>query len=341
MALAACSRHYVEGKALEEEKRWEEASIQYHLAVVGSPNDEDYREALDRANKVVARENMERYRNYLALKEFRKAYHRLKDALRQDPSLQEAQKEMDKWLRVLVAGQVVFKFEDLGDGLRIADEVILVARINSPNPGQILDAEIDIDTGVFFVEDLLYDRPAPLLTYYSLNSVGVKLVRKKSQIQRFRTTDFKRFVNFRTPIIDRIEGRLDFSEQSEPEHISTHRKSIVADNFSTGEYLPDINPHYEMRIEQDRVKVISKDRSDFTPVFLYINRRDRRIFADFGRYQIQSKGKDSGSAESRKGTWSLNRLSLKQDDHFQELLKNVALAPYFFYRGQVYRYEVR
>ena len=65
-ASAGCSFHYAQGQALEARERWEEAAIEYRLAFVEDPDDPDFRTALERMNKVVARENFERYEEYLA-----------------------------------------------------------------------------------------------------------------------------------------------------------------------------------------------------------------------------------------------------------------------------------
>ncbi|MDH4224597.1 MAG: hypothetical protein OEW12_03005, partial [Deltaproteobacteria bacterium] len=78
--LSGCSYHYSQGQFLESKNRWEEAAIEYHLAQVEDPEDSDYTASLERANKVVARENMDRYWEYISQKEFKKAYHRLVDA---------------------------------------------------------------------------------------------------------------------------------------------------------------------------------------------------------------------------------------------------------------------
>jgi len=59
LVLAGCAIKYNEGVALEQQGRWEEALLAYRDAVIDSPNDPEYREALARAKKVVARDNFE------------------------------------------------------------------------------------------------------------------------------------------------------------------------------------------------------------------------------------------------------------------------------------------
>jgi hypothetical protein len=71
-------------------------------------------------------------------------------------------------------------------------------------------------------------------------------------------------------------------------------------------------------------------RSDFTPRFLYVNKKDRRIFVDFGRYAVKQ---DEGSRR-----WGLRRLPLGEFDYFPQFSQNVALRPYFYYRDGVVVY---
>ncbi|MDH4246421.1 MAG: hypothetical protein OEW39_01230 [Deltaproteobacteria bacterium] len=333
--LSGCSMHYRSGLALEAAERWEEASIQYHLAVINDPGVSEYREALTRANKVVARDNMERYKTYLAAKEFRKAYARLSDASRQDPELASAQAERKKWLRVLVVGQVVFRFEEFHAGVGFADKMRLMARLNTPNPGESLDAEINIDNGFFFVEDLLYDRPEPLLTYYSLQAVGVELVHGKSFIQQFTTTDFLRFINYRSPVLEGVEGTLTDLELGDVHSVGDHRRNYKDPLLEALPYQPQPNPKYRLNIKDSTIGVeTGSERSDFTPRFLYINQQDQRMLVDFGRYEVRSR-LGTGSE------WQVRRLPLTGADHFSDLSRNIALQPYLYYQGRVFAYSIQ
>ena len=331
-ASAGCSFHYAQGQALEAQERWEEASIEYRLAFVEDPDDPDYRDALERMNKVVARENFERYQEYLAGKEFRKAYHRLSDASSQDPSFEPVREEQEKWVRVLLSGRVRLSFESLRTNLSLADEIRLFARFNTPNPGQTVEGEIDIDTGIFFVEDLLYEPPEELLMYYTLNAIGVSLVHGRTMRKQFTNTEFVRFINFRTPVLDEIEVQLGNGASDENlKNIIDHRTTII-DPESPGTYwTPKINVHYSMAMRQGRIFVETDlERGEFTPRFLYLNRENRRMFVDFGRYEVHQ--------DPNTRRWGLKRLPLADDDYFRLLWQNIALKPYFFYHGDVVEY---
>src|SRR5579863_5378937 len=111
--LSGCNLNFAEGKLRESQNRWEEAAIQYHLAVIKDPNDAEFRASYERAVKQVARENMDRYKEYVANKEFAKAYNRLIDASRQDPTLESGKAEQAKWLRVRIRGQIQLELQSL------------------------------------------------------------------------------------------------------------------------------------------------------------------------------------------------------------------------------------
>ncbi len=340
-ALAAsggCSFHYAQGQALEAQERWEEAAIEYRLAFVEDPDDPDYRDALERMNKVVARENYERYQEYLAGKEFRKAYHRLSDASSQDPSFEPVREEQEKWVRVLLSGRVLLSFESLRTNLSLADEIRLFARFNTPNPGQTVEGEIDIDTGIFFVEDLLYEPPDRLLAYYTLNSIGVSLVQGRSSRRQFTSTQVIRLVNFRTPVLEAFEGELDFGDEGEPKPIQSHREGLPATEakrFAGREHwYPPVNLRYSITAEGERVVVDTRQgRSEFLPRFLYLNREARRLFVGFGHYEILQH------PDTRR--WGVTRLALDESDYFRRLSRNIALQPYFFYHGHVLEFVER
>ena len=67
--ISSCNYHYYQARDLESKERWEEAAIEYRLAFVEDPDDEEIIESLDRVNKIVAEENYQRYHNFLEKKE--------------------------------------------------------------------------------------------------------------------------------------------------------------------------------------------------------------------------------------------------------------------------------
>ena len=329
LPLAGCNLKYAEGQFLEQEKRWEEASIAYHLALLEEPGNPEIQGALSRANKIVARENFDHYRRFLARKEFRKAYARLQDASRQDPEFEPVQAELDKWMRVLLGGQVRFDFEASQSEISQADEIKLTIRFNTPNPGETVDAEIDINTGTFHAEDLLYDRPDALLTYYTINSIGVQLIYGRSRIKKFTSREYVRFINIRTPILQDINGQLSVKNNPDLIPVASHRERLDSETETGRAVFPKANPTYSITLRGDRILVSSPEPwSGYTPRFLYINKRDQRLFVDFGRYEVKLPEKGN--------RWSLKRLPLGKSDYFPNFSRNIALQPYFFYREGVY-----
>jgi tetratricopeptide (TPR) repeat protein len=327
LAAGGCSYHYARAQGLEAKERWEEAMIEYRLAYVEDPKDPDYAAALDRTSKRVAAENFERYQTYLAGKEFWKAYARLSDAARQDPSLEAVKAEERKWIRVLIAGKVNLSFESLRSNLSLADEIKLVARFNTPTPGQSVEAEIDLDNGIFFVEDLLYDPPDQLLTYYTLNSIGVNLVQGRSATHEFKSSEQVRLINFRAPLLDKFEGTVNFGHNGGLKPILQHRKTIADPTEKRPYWFPPVNTRYALRADGNRIYVKEDDkRTDFLPRYLYLNRESRRLFVGFGHYEIFQ------DPQTRR--WGITRLPLQENDYFRALSRNVALQPYFFYDGE-------
>ena len=331
--LGGCALKYAEGQALESDGRWEEAMLAYRDAVIDSPDDPEYRAALDRARKVVARDNFDRYKAYLAEKAFQKAYARLVDAARQDPDYQPVQQELKKWERVLVGGQVSFDFTTAQSNISLAEQIALIVRINTPNPGETIDAEVDIDTGTFYAEDLLYNRPNELLTTYSINSIGVELTFGRTRIKQFTSKEFVRFVNVRTPVLDNLSGTLAVLPDGALKPVIDHRASLPEVPLAVEDTAPPSNPHYTLRIEGDRILVNGAQPGvplEFTPRFLYLNRQDRRAFVDFGRYAVR--------LPARGERWRIRRLPLAGHDYLPGLARNIALQPYFFYREGVFTY---
>jgi hypothetical protein len=333
LGAAGCSLKYAEGQSLERQGRWEEAMQAYRDAVIDHPGDPDYRAAWERSKKVVARDNLERYKAFLANKAFRKAYARLLDAAREDPDYAPVQQELAKWQRVLVGGQVQFHFDTAQTDITLAQQIQLKVRINTPNPGETIDADVDIDSGTFFAEDLLYDRPNELLTLYSINSIGVELTYGRTRIKQFTTKDFRRFINIRTPILDNLTGTLDVQTGGTLRPVAAQRATLPQVPLAQQPSVPPSNPHYSLHLEGTRIVVTTPPGApppDYTPRFLYINRADDRVFVDFGRYLV--------TLPARGQRWTLGRLPLVGDDYFPRLARNIALQPYFFYREGVFAY---
>lgn len=328
--LTGCNSPYSKGQFLEKNNRWEEASIQYHLAIIDDPKDEEYQQAFARANRVVARENFVLYKKFLARKHFKKAYLRLVDAARQDPAYQPVTEEMGKWMRVLVAGKVDFEFDSLTKVVSYADKLSLAIQINTPNPGEVIEGKINLNTGVFFMENLVYDKPIELLAYYSLHSIGLNLTMGRSKIRKFTSLEYRKFINVRTPVLDKLSGSFAFEKNGALKKIKTSSNQQPAGKITY--WNPKRNPHYKLLIQRNKIKVSIQNGGEvITPVRLFLNQKDTRLFVDFGSYLLKNN--------KVKGRWTLARPVHKQN-YLARFIRNIALNPYFFYREGVYTFTV-
>jgi hypothetical protein len=209
-----------------------------------------------------------------------------------------------------------------------------MARFNTPNPGATVEAEIDLDTGIFFVEDLLFDPPDQLLTYYTLNSIAVDLVQTATAGRQFSSTEAVRLINFRTPVLERFDGTLRIESGGDLHSIREHRESVASQGVKRDFWFPPVNVRYSMAADGTRITASNESgRTDFLPRFIYPNRPSRRMFVGFGHYEILQ------DPISRK--WGITRLPAPGEDYFELLSRNVALQPYFFYHGTVVEFVER
>ena len=331
--MISCSYHFQEAQELEEKKRLEEASIEYRLAFVEDSDDEATQAALKRTNTQVSEENFQRYLDYLSKKEFKKAYRRLESAALQNPSFAKTQSEQAHWLKVLVSGKVKLQFDRLQANIRLANQMQLQIVINTPT-GKTLTADISNETGIFFVEDLLYKQTLKELPHYSINAIGLRL---KRLIPGQRTKqEFRKFINFRGLILDQAVGDLQTEPTAAIRTVLEHRTQLLTPQSSLPTpWFPPRLIRYNLAFKGSEIQVTSSERIDFMPDTLYLNHAQQRAFVDFGVYQL--------SLDNESHLWSLKKepyLS-KSDDYFYQFSQNLALYPYFFYRDGAYQYTAK
>ena len=327
--LAGCSFHFDQGRELEAEERWEEAAIEYRRAYVDDPYNHEVQEALQRVNRKVARGNLVRYREYLDRREYRKAYARLENVLVQDPDLENAQSELEQWRSILLTGKVQMEFSRVREKLRLAEKMRMEVHLNSPS-GEVLKGEISNENGIFIIEDLLYRTAPERLSEYTLNSIGLFLVRRDNR--GFSTDKFKRFINFRILVPGSVEGRLHQNKPSPKKKVSEHRQVLHGIESILNPWFPPRLVRYGIQLDQDRIRVVTaQKRREFAPDVLYLNNRGNRAFLDFGTLEMELNKK------TRK--WSIHRKPYRNpsDDYFEDLSRNLALNRYFSY-DQVYRF---
>jgi hypothetical protein len=327
--IVGCSFHYDLGQELEKQERWAEAAIEYRIAAVENPDDEDMSAALKRMNVLVAQENFESYQQYLQQKEFHKAYRRLETALIQNPELTQAREEMAQWWHLLITGKVELEFDRLSSNLRLAEEMILQVHFNTPN-GKLLSGNISSETGIFFLEDVVYRTQVKQLAEYTINAIGLKIKRKSSL--GYVSNEFKKFVNFKEISPLEVSGKINDNFLNIPQNVLDHRPVLISDREALVTWQPPRLVSYELRFDGDTIKVISASkRGEFAPAVLYLNKSDLRANLDFGVSQLKM------DAAGRK--WSIRRKTYRtaEDDYYYGLSSNLSLNRYFYY-DRVFRF---
>ena len=327
--LVSCSFHYDQGLKLEQEQRWAEAAIEYRIAAIEDPDNEEIREALTRMNVRVAAENFEMYEHYLKKKEFHKAFRRLETALSLNPDHSDARSEMNHWWHLLITGKVELEFSRFSSNLRLAEEMEMQVLINTPNR-KILTGKISSESRIFFLEDVVYKALPQQLAEYSINTIGLKIKRKSSQ--GYLRSEFKKFVNFRELSPLQVSGWKKNTGYKTPKDALDHRPALLTNEEQLSPWNPPRLVTYELKFTGDIIKVLSEtNRSEFAPEVLYLNKSDRRANIDFGVYQLEMNG------SGRK--WSIRRKKYNNsgDDYFYGLSRNLSLNRYFYY-NRVFRF---
>ena len=342
----SCNYHYYRGSILEREGRFEEANIEFHRAYTRSPNNRDFQDAYLRTSAATAADLMRRYRKYLEEKKYHLAFHRLEQARVLMPRDPEINLEKKKWYRILIAGRIDFTFHSLRNRVPLADEMVLQVRINTFHPNRSLTAAIDNRTRVFSVEDVLYDPPQNILMFYTLNSIGVHLSNKSrflgnrtdgtaiAKLKGAISSDrFQKFVDFRTPALVKIRGRLKTEDKPLLPVEDMYPKDAIRKANSMQYAYPSREIRYSLMLDGNGINVESSEgHISFLPQILYMNRKNRRFFLDFGHIEL---------LQSRAGgLWKIKRIVSDTRPYMEDLKKNLLLNPYFFFREGGYPFRL-
>ena len=330
LLFSGCNYNYHTGLQLEAEGRFEEANIEFHRAYTRSPGNEKYKDAFHRTAQKTTEDMLIRYEQYVKEKKYAIAFRRLEQARTLSPNHPRIDLELRKWYRILIAGKLdLVQIKSLNNQIPLTDQIVLTVRINSPNVIRRLEAPVDYQTGTFYVEDILYDPPQDLLMMYSLNSIGVKLINNSTESERFM-----RFVDFKTPVLIEVRGDLKGNDKG---LMAVERFYPVAplNQSNNGDFwYPSRGIRYALLLDETEIKVSSSaNRIEFLPHMLYINKKERRYFLDFGNLQLSQK--------KTGGAWSYRRLIDHKRLYLKELQKIILLNTYFFYREGGYPYVVK
>ena len=320
-SVQSCNYNYYRGVELESQGRFEEANIEFHRAYTGSPGNEEFKEAYSRTAKLTTEDLLERYQRYIEAKKYQLAFRRLEQAQILSPENPVIKKELKKWFRILLAGKIeLAQIKSLRNQIPFSDQIFLEVRINSPNVSKVLKATVDYQTQIFSVDDILYDPPQNLLMFYSLNSIGVALVNNLSGQKRF-----KRFIDFKTPVLVNVQGTLKDKGQDLVSISGYYPVNQLKNSHSNTYWYPARGIRYSLQLDETEIKVNSSvPHIDFLPQLLYINRKDKRYFLDFGHLQLFQK--------KTGGLWSFRRILDEKRVYLMDLRKNLILNPYFYYR---------
>ncbi len=328
--LSGCNYNYHTGVKLESQGRFEEANIEFHRAYTRSPGNETYQDAYRRTAQKTTEDLFDRYHQYLKEKKYAIAFRRLEQARTLSPNDSRIKIELKKWYRILVAGKVdLVQIKSLHNQIPLTDQILLTVRINTPNALRRLEAHVNYQTGTFYVEDILYDPPQDLLMMYSLNSIGVKLINNSTGSQKF-----KRFVDFKTPVLIEVRGDLTGNDQDLVSVSGLYPVKQLQQSNHSKFWYPSRGIRYALLLDKNVIRVTSSvEKIGFLPQILYINKRERRYFLDFGQLQLYQK--------KTGGIWSFRRLVDEKREYLKNLQKNLLLNTYFFFREGGYPYIIK
>ncbi len=328
-AVQGCNYNYSRGLELEKEGRFEEANVYFHRVYTKSPGTDKYREAYLRTADKTTEDLLIRYRKYIKENKYVMAYRRLEQAHALTPSHPRVNEELKKWYMVLLAGKLdLVEMKSMSNQIPLTDQIILEVRLNSPNITRVLKAPVDYLTGIFSVEDILYDPPQNLLMLYSINSVGVKLVSNTS-----KRSKFKKFIDFKTPVLVDVSGRLEGQDNAYSPVDQYFPLELIKKGNQSRYWFPVRGIRYTLTMDKTAIKVKSSVKQiDFLPQILYINKQDRRYFLDFGHLQVKQK--------KIGGMWSYRRAVRKERKYLIDLQKNLLLNPYFYFREGGYPFVI-
>jgi tetratricopeptide (TPR) repeat protein len=325
LLIGGCSYHYHRGLELEAQGQFEEANIEFHRAYVQSPGNASYKTAYLRTAALTTEDLLERYDRYLRDKQYRLAYRRLEQAQGLTPDHPRIDEEMKRWFHVLLAGRIdLAEIQSLQHQIPLADRIELVIRLNTPNVIHRLEAPINYQNNTFSVEDILYDPPPNLLLMYSINAIGVKTSDNRGGGEQFR-----RFVDYKTPVLTDITGRLSATDSEMIAVDSLYPADLLRRSISSRFLYPTRDIRYSLELDGSQIRVSSKDGDiSYLPQLMYSNRRDRRYFLDFGHLVL--------SQQQIGGSWAIRRVVTDERDYLKDLQRNILLNTYFFYRDGGY-----
>ena len=330
--LVGCNYYYHQGLKLEKEQWNEEANIAYQRAMNEDPDDKKFQKAFLRTAKATVKDLMERYFLYLQEKKLPEAYVLLKKAISLTPLEETVVTERKKWTKVLLIGKLDFQFQDLQAFLALKQQMYLTLRWNRPYPGDFLKATVDLDKGIFFVEDVLYKAEEKLYFFYTLHSIGISSQEKEFLNNRSSHEEFFPFISLGTPLLKQINGELTLQTENKITSVKSFFSKSWEQKKEALNSWPLAPIEYEVFLQGNSIEVTSNINANiFLPQALYINQTNQRVLLDFGHLILQQDG--------TKNYWRLERKFQKKPAYITTLQKNMILLPYMFFREGAFSLE--
>jgi hypothetical protein len=301
LLLVSCNYNYHLGKKLEEQGKFEEASVEYSRAYLKSPSNEKYKTAFERnAVKTVA-VLKDTYKQQIQNQNFFSAYTVLEQALRLNTQDSFFGAEQKKWYFVLLAGNIQFPKGREISGAVFGDKIYPVIQFQSPKSKRKIEAVIDIN-GDFFLEDLLYNPMDEDYVRYTIDTIGFKYLPFQNSNNDIVDEDsFAYFflINFHTPKLTQHQGY--FTDDNSAKKITLEKQNY---------WSPRRGITYTSRVENKGIIIESSSPEiSFLPFAFF--KKQQRIFLDFGSIRLKKQ----------QGTflWEIAQLSKSQ---IKQVLKN-------------------
>ncbi len=317
LLLSGCSYNYYIGTQLEKQKRYEEAHLAYHKALVRSWFGL-YKSDTDRMAKLVSEDMQERYHRYLDNGNYAMAYDVLNRVIELDPENKEIQEEYQKWAHILIAGKLHLSFDHLGR-IPVADDMRLEIEINTPQK-RVLTSTIDIQNSLFFIEDAIYEMKPEDLLAYTIRSVKLEI-----QNQALFSRDIV-FASFGQAKLVKKQGALVLQPLSTPQIIAKGAIPSTVWSKSIARQVFANQNKYSMAIHNQVVHVSSAQGASYLPAAIYANTKTKQYFISFNSVLVKQN-------RVKQSEWKVQRE--KEDEDYISLLKgNYTLLPYLQYTNK-------
>ena len=352
LSFSGCNYNYYLAKQERAKSNYEIANVYFHRAFSSDPDDQEFIDAYLQNSVDTSTVLLKRYSRYIEEKKYLPAYFLLQRAkeLKSAQDEDKIKQEEKKWLKVLIAGKINYEFDRVPEYASGSSRFAIAIRFNTPN-SDLLVAEIDPLTGLYFVEDYLYDPPQEYLMFYTINSIGVKTQtsidslrdridtkvesstgKEKQRIKisnagdNLTSDDFIEFINFSVPVVTEAKGELDYGDK----YLSLQDNFIPSSAPQLGEaWSPERGIRFSALLDGERIVINSNSLEiDFSPELLFYNTKANLSFLDFGEKNV--------ILSSDLNLWKIQAVRSEGLGYREKLLKNKLLLSYLTANNGVY-----